>query len=73
MTQIRLQIIVYVLTGGFMETGEWLRDHLREFADRLEQSVVERERERAAIICHAMRDVEYPALEIAERIMGRSE
>jgi hypothetical protein len=53
--------------------GEWLKDHLREFADRLEQSVVERERERAAIICHALRDVQYPAMEIAEKIMGRSE
>ena len=56
-----------------MKEGEWLREHLREFADRLEQSVVERERERAAIICHAMRDVQYPAMEIAERIIGRPE
>jgi hypothetical protein len=53
-----------------MKEGEWIKDHLREFADRLEQSVVERERERAAIICHALRDVQYPALEIAEKIMG---
>jgi len=53
--------------------GEWIREHLREFADKLEKSVVERERERAAIICHAMRDVQYSAMEIAERIMGRSE
>ena len=51
--------------------GEWIKDHLREFADRLEQSVVERERERAVVICHAMRDVQYSAMEIAERIMGR--
>jgi len=50
--------------------GEWIKDHLREFADRLELAVVERERERAAIICHALRDVQYPALEIAEKIMG---
>jgi len=56
-----------------MKEGEWIKEHLREFADRLEQSVVERERERAAIICHAMRDIEYPAMEIAERIMGRPE
>ena len=56
-----------------MKEGEWIKEHLREFADKLEKSVVERERERAAVICHAMRDVEYPAMEIAERIMGRSE
>jgi hypothetical protein len=56
-----------------MKEGEWIKDHLREFADRLEQSVVERERERAVVICHAMRDVEYSAMEIAERIMGRVE
>ena len=55
-----------------MKEGEWIKDHLREFADRLEQSVVERERERAAIICHALRDVQYPAMEIAEKIMGRA-
>ena len=54
-----------------MKEGEWIKDHLRDFADRLEQSVVERERERAVVICHAMRDVEYSAMEIAERIMGR--
>jgi hypothetical protein len=54
-----------------METGEWLKDHLRNFADRLEQSVVERERERAVVICHALRDTKYSAMEIAERIMGR--
>jgi len=53
--------------------GEWLKDHLREFADRLEKSVVERERERAVVICHAMRDVEYSAMEIAEKIMGRAQ
>jgi hypothetical protein len=53
------------------QEGEWIKEHLREFADRLEQSVVERERERAVVICHAMRDVEYSAMEIAERIMGR--
>ena len=29
-----------------MKDGEWLREYVREFADRLEQSVVERERER---------------------------
>jgi hypothetical protein len=52
-----------------MKEGEWIKDHLREFADRLEQAVTERERERAAIICHAMRDVQYPAMEIAEKIM----
>jgi hypothetical protein len=41
-----------------MKEGEWIK-----------QSVVERERERAAVICHAMRDVQYPAMEIAEKIM----
>jgi len=51
--------------------GEWLKDHLRDFADRLEQSVVERERERAIVICHAMRDVQYSTMEIAEKIMGK--
>jgi hypothetical protein len=52
--------------------GEWLRDHLREFADRLEQSVVERERERAAIICHYYRDwQDNPAEKIAEAILDR--
>ena len=56
--------------GGIMETGEWLRDHLREFADRLEQSVVERERERAAIICHNFRDwQDNPAEAIATAIL----
>jgi hypothetical protein len=54
-----------------MKEGEWIRDHLRQFAERLEQSVVERERERAAVICHALRDVQYPAMEIAEKIMGK--
>jgi hypothetical protein len=54
-----------------MKEGEWIREHLREFADKLEKSVVERERERAAVICHAMRDVQYSAMEIAERIMGK--
>ena len=53
-----------------METGEWLKDHLREFADRLEQSVVERERERAAIICHSYRDwQDNPAEAIATAIL----
>ena len=52
--------------------GEWLKDHLREFADRLEQSVVERERERAAIICHYYRDwQDNPAEKIAEAILDR--
>jgi hypothetical protein len=54
-----------------MKEGEWIREHLRDFADKLEKSVVERERERAAVICHAMRDVQYSAMEIAERIMGK--
>ena len=53
-----------------MKDGEWLKDYVREFADRLEQSVMERERERAAVICHACRDL--PAEEIAERILGRA-
>jgi len=58
--------------GGVMETGEWLKDHLRDFADRLEQSVVERERERAAIICHYYRDwQDNPAEKIAEAILDR--
>ena len=52
-----------------MKDGEWLREYVREFADRLEQSVMERERERAAGICHACRDL--PAEEIAERIIAR--
>jgi len=52
-----------------MKDGEWLREYVREFADRLEQSVVERERERAAVICHACRDL--PAEVIAERIIAR--
>ena len=33
-----------------MKDGEWLREYVREFADRLEHSVMERERERAAMI-----------------------
>ena len=29
----------------------------------------EQERERAAMICHQLRDVEYPAMEIAARVL----
>jgi len=55
-----------------MNDGSWIKDHLREFADRLEQSVVERERERAAMICHNYRDwQDNPAEKIAESILGR--
>jgi hypothetical protein len=51
--------------------GEWIKDHLREFADRLEHLVVERERERAAMICHSYRDWDdNPAEKIAESILG---
>ena len=53
-----------------MSKGEWLLDYVRAFADKLEQSVMERERERAAMICHACRDL--PAEQIAERILGRA-
>ena len=28
-----------------MKEGEWLREYVQEFADKLEQSVMERERE----------------------------
>jgi hypothetical protein len=53
-----------------MKEGEWIKEHLREFADRLEQSVVERERERAAIICHYYRDwQDNPAEAIATAIL----
>jgi len=41
-----------------------------EFADKLEKSVVERERERAAMICHSYRDwSDNPAEAIAEAIL----
>ena len=53
-----------------MKEGEWLREYVQEFADKLEQSVMERERERAAMLCHACRDL--PAEQIAERIIGRA-
>ena len=39
--------------------------------ERLATFITEAERERAAIICHQYRDVEYPAAEIAERIIGK--
>jgi hypothetical protein len=55
-----------------MKEGAWIKDHLLEFADRLERSVVERERERAAMICHNYRDWgDNPAEKIAESILGR--
>ena len=55
-----------------MENGEWLREYVREFADRLEQSVMERERERAAMICHYYKDwQDNPAEKIAETILDR--
>ena len=34
--------------------------------------LIERERERAAMICHQLRDVEYPADDIATRIMAKT-
>jgi hypothetical protein len=34
--------------------------------------VKEQERERAAMICHQLRDVEYPADDIATRIMAKT-
>ena len=50
--------------------GEWLKYHLRECADRVEKSLVERERERAAIICHYYRDwQDNPAEAIATAIL----
>lgn len=53
-----------------MKEGEWIREHLREFADRLEQAVIERERERAAMICSHYRDwQDNPAEKIAEAIL----
>jgi len=48
-------------------SGMDLRDY---FAAKAMQGYMSRT---LIIICHAMRDVEYPAMEIAERIMGRSE
>ena len=52
-----------------MKEGEWLREYVQEFADKLEKSVMERERERAAMLCHACRDL--PPEVIAERILDR--
>ena len=53
-----------------MKEGEWLKEYVREFADKLEKSVVERERERAAMICHSYRDwSDNPAEAIAEAIL----
>jgi len=34
--------------------------------------IMEQERERAAMICHQLRDVEYPADDIATRIMAKT-
>jgi hypothetical protein len=53
-----------------MKEGEWIKDHLREFADRLEQGVIERERVRAAVISHYYRDwQDNPAEAIATAIL----
>ena len=51
------------------DAGLLMYEHpgLRRFA----RMVAERERERAAMICHQLRDVEYPAMEIAERILNQ--
>jgi hypothetical protein len=46
---------------------EYEYPYLRRFADL----VAERERERAVMICHQLRDVEYPTDEIAERILNK--
>jgi hypothetical protein len=51
------------------DAGLLMYEHpgLRRFA----KLIAERERERAVMICHQLRDVEYAADEIANRIMAK--
>lgn len=46
------------------------RDFMPEI-EKLAALIVERERERAAMICYACRDIEYGSEEIAKRILNQ--
>lgn len=46
------------------------RDFMPEI-EKLATLIVERERERAAMICYACRDIEYGSEEIAKRILNQ--
>jgi hypothetical protein len=63
----QVQLFELAKRAGGQDWGIF-RDFMPEI-ERLAEFVSEAERERAAMICHACRDL--PADEIAERILGR--
>jgi hypothetical protein len=60
----------------FHKANRWDVRGLKTFMHDLQQfavAVQEEERERAAMICHACKDVEYASEEIARRIIGQAQ
>lgn len=57
---------------GASEKGVWISDGIwDEQLQRFAEMVADRERERAAMICHQCRDWEYASEEIAFRILNQ--
>ena len=69
------ELIELAKKAGFREADEdgvWITDgYWDEQLQRFAELIVERERERAAMICHQCRDWEYASEEIAYRILNQ--
>lgn len=69
------ELIELAQKAGFREAdddGVWIADgYWDEQLQRFAEMVADRERERAAMICHQCRDWEYASEEIAYRILNQ--